>query len=98
MQLVQTRKPSMLSSYRLQKRTSETLIHAVMILIAAAMLLPFILVISASFTTNADLTIIGYKIIPDRPSTEAYSYLFKSPASLLRGYGVTLFVTISGTT
>jgi putative aldouronate transport system permease protein len=72
-------------------------IHAVMILIAAAMLLPFILVISASFTNNNDLTVIGYKIIPDRPTIDAYAYLFKSPASLLRGYGITLFVTLSGT-
>ena len=97
MQFSQTRKPSLLSSYRLQKSLTNALIHAVMIGIATAMLLPFVLVISASFTKNSDLTVIGYKIIPETPTIEAYTYLFKSPASLLRGYGVTLFVTLSGT-
>ncbi len=98
MQLTETKKASFLSSYRVQKRAAETLIHGLMILIAGGMILPFILVISASLTPNQDLMVKGYKIIPDRPSNEAYAYLFKSPASLIRGYGVTLIVSLTGTT
>ena len=97
MQLTQTKKASRMTSYRIQKRTGETVIHVLMILVAAAMLFPFLLVISASLTPNQDLTIVGYKIFPQRITTEAYSYLFKSPASLIRAYGVTLFVSITGT-
>jgi putative aldouronate transport system permease protein len=61
------------------------------------MLLPFWLVISASFTDNQSLVIDGYQIWPFHFSTQAYSYLFMSPDSLVRAYGVTAFVTLFGT-
>jgi putative aldouronate transport system permease protein len=85
------------ASYKLQKKASSTLIHIIMIMVSLLMLLPFWLVISASFTSNASLVIDGYQIWPFHFSTEAYSYLFLSPESLLRGYGVTTFVTVFGT-
>lgn len=92
-----TTRPAFLSSYRLQKRTMNTIIHIVMVVISLLMLLPFWLVISASFTDNQSLVIDGYQIWPFHFSTQAYSYLFMSPASLVRAYGVTAFVTFFGT-
>jgi putative aldouronate transport system permease protein len=92
-----TTQPSFLKSYRLQKRTTSVIIHALLIIISLLMLLPFWLVISASFTDNQSLVIDGYQIWPVHFSTQAYSYLFMSPESLLRAYGVTTFVTLFGT-
>ena len=88
---------SLQTGYRRRKQTSSFLIHIIMVTIAISMLIPFILVISASFTANTDLTIDGYRLIPETWTTEAYSYLFMSPASLIRGYGVTMVVTVIGT-
>jgi putative aldouronate transport system permease protein len=97
MEFVQTVERSSPSGYRYKQRLTRLIIHIAMILVGVTMVLPFILVISASFTKNSDLTVKGYKIIPENPTADAYNYLFKSPASLIRGYSVTLVVTLTGT-
>jgi putative aldouronate transport system permease protein len=85
-----------LPSHKLQKRTLSLAIHVVMIVVSLLMILPFWLVIAASFTQNTSLVLEGYRIWPAKFSLEAYNYLFLSPKSLLQGYGVTMFVTIFG--
>jgi putative aldouronate transport system permease protein len=85
-----------LPSQKLQKRTLSLAIHVIMIAVSLLMILPFWLVIAASFTQNTSLVLEGYRIWPVKFSLEAYNYLFLSPKSLLQGYGVTMFVTIFG--
>jgi putative aldouronate transport system permease protein len=85
------------SSLKLQKRVTSFIIHLIMTVVAVIMVLPFWLVISASFTQNTSLVLEGYRIWPVKFSLEAYNYLFLSPESLLQAYGVTMFVTIFGT-
>jgi putative aldouronate transport system permease protein len=92
-----TAQPARLPSHKLQKKTLSLSIHIVMSLIAMLMLLPFWLVIVASFTENSSLVLEGYRIWPVKFSIAAYEYLFLSPKSLLQAYGVTMFVTIFGT-
>jgi putative aldouronate transport system permease protein len=89
--------PSHLQSYKRQKRVMSTALHLTMATVALLMILPFWLVFSASFTENQSLVLDGYHIWPLKFSTDAYSYLFLSPESLLRSYGVTFFVTLFGT-
>ena len=60
-------------------------------------LLPFWLVISGSFSDQASILTHGYRLIPETFSLEAYQTLFKIPGDLLRAYGVTIFVTVTGT-
>jgi putative aldouronate transport system permease protein len=95
--MIITAKPAKLPSYRLQKRVLSTFVHLIMIGVAAAMLVPFFLVISASLTDDQALAVRGYTIIPSVFTTEAYNYLFLTPVSLVRAYGVTTFVTLTGT-
>lgn len=95
--IVEPRSTGIAGGYKRQKRLLSGIIHLIMIALAVAMLVPFVLVISASFSRNGDLAVKGYQLIPATFTTEAYSYLFNTPASLIRGYGVTLFVTLTGT-
>lgn len=60
-------------------------------------LLPFWMLISASFTSEHAILNYGYRLIPPEFSTSAYEMLFKYPADILRAYGVTIFVTVAGT-
>jgi putative aldouronate transport system permease protein len=92
-----TAQSSRLPSHKLQKRTLSLAIHIFMIAVALLMLLPFWLVIAASFTDNSSLVLEGYRIWPVKFSLAAYNYLFLSPQSMLQSYGVTMFVTIFGT-
>ena len=59
-------------------------------------LLPFLLVISASFTEESAIYTSGYRLIPAEFSVEAYRLLFRFPKEILNAYGVTLFITITG--
>ena len=59
--------------------------------------LPFILVVSGSFSNEAAIVNYGYKLWPQQFSVEAYQIIFKNPISILRAYGVTIFITVVGT-
>ena len=41
-------------------------------------ILPFILLISISFSTEADVIANGFKFIPEHFTTEAYKHVFKN--------------------
>ncbi|MFC5528673.1 carbohydrate ABC transporter permease [Cohnella yongneupensis] len=81
------------------KRMSITkaLIHLLFILVTLSMILPFVLVISISFTADSSIVDHGYRFIPADLSLKAYEYIFKAPMLLVRAYGVTIFITVVGT-
>lgn len=64
---------------------------------AAVCVLPFLLVISGSFTSNESITKYGFSLLPREFSLEAYGFIFSFPETILRAYGVTLFNTVFGT-
>ena len=66
--------------------------------LAAVCLLPFLLVISGSFTEQYAIQLNGYQLIPETFSLDAYKMLFRIPEDILRAYGVTILVTFTGTT
>lgn len=59
-------------------------------------LLPFVLVISSSFTDEIALLQKGFRLFPAKFSLEAYRLVFRTDA-VYNGYKVTAFVTIVGT-
>ncbi|MCG8451795.1 MAG: carbohydrate ABC transporter permease [Spirochaetales bacterium] len=66
-------------------------------LLALLCLLPCLLVLSGSFSSERQILTIGYTLIPEEFSTDAYHTLFKSIGEVLNAYGVTIFVTVCGT-
>ncbi len=76
---------------------SMILIHFLVILFVLCCIVPFILVISASFSDDNDLVINGVSLIPRQFSLQAYKYVFKYPEQIFRAYGVSIFVTVVGT-
>lgn len=58
---------------------------------------PFLFVVIISFTDEGALAKDGYRLIPSEWSLGAYRYVFNMGDSLLRSYGVTIFVTVVGT-
>lgn len=71
--------------------------HIVMFLYAAACIIPFVLLISASLTDQDAIIAHGYSFIPQTFSTAAYTYLYERGADIARAYGVSVFVTVVGT-
>ena len=60
-------------------------------------ILPFVLIIAASFTDEQALLVQGYKLIPAEFSTEAYKYVFRNPQQLIDSYKITIIYTITAT-
>ena len=52
-------------------------------------ILPFILVISISFTDESILRVNGYRLIPEKFSLEGYRYVFRNPKKIIDAYLVT---------
>lgn len=71
--------------------------NIIMFLFAAACIIPFVLLISASLTDQSEIVAHGYSFIPRTISTAAYEYLYQTGSEIARAYGVTVFVTIVGT-
>ena len=73
------------------------LIYFAVGLFALFCLLPFIIVISASFSEEKRLMLEGASLLPRGFSLVAYQYVFKFSDQVLRAYGVSIFVTVIGT-
>ena len=71
--------------------------YTVVALMAIVCLIPFILLISGSFTSEQWIRFHGFGLIPGEFSTEAYNIIFKTPQRIVRAYGVSIFVTAVGT-
>ena len=72
--------------------------NASMIILMLCCVLPFILLIMASITDEATLTLYGYSFFPRKINFRAYDYLFQSAGRIVRAYGITILVTAVGTT
>lgn len=67
------------------------------VLFSLCFLIPFILIISASFTEEQALVTNGYSLMPSEFSLEAYQYVFRNPDRLITSYKVTIFYSLTAT-
>ena len=72
--------------------------YPLLTLVTLACLIPFWIIVVTSFTDNSYIAVNGYQMFPTQWSLAAYSYLFKAPEAILRAYGVTIMITVVGTT
>lgn len=79
-----------------QKRWKLTA-HIVLIILSLLALLPFALLIIASFTDETVALVNGYSFFPKKLSLEAYAYVWEHRSTFLKAYGMTLIVTLIGT-
>lgn len=79
-------------------KITQTVAHIFCGLVSICALLPFVLLIIASFTDNAWATANGYSFFPKEFSLEAYRYIIVQWDKLGRAYFMTILVTVIGTT
>ncbi|WP_223067622.1 carbohydrate ABC transporter permease [Paenibacillus caui] len=78
-------------------RTSNAILNVIFILICTACVLPIVLVFMISITDYDSIVKHGYQFIPDHLSLEAYAYIFKDYGVIVKAYGISILVTVSGT-
>lgn len=71
--------------------------HTVMIIGSLLAVLPFVLLIVASFTDNQTALVNGYSFFPEKWSVEAYAYIAREWVTIGRAYIMTIAVTVIGT-
>lgn len=75
----------------------QIIINTVLALLALICVLPFVLLTSSSVTSETALIRSGYRFWPTELDFAAYKYLLIDSTSILRGYLISFFVTITGT-
>lgn len=73
-------------------------LNIVMAVITIIAVLPIILLVVSSFTSNTYITQHGYSFFPAEWSLEAYAYLWTERAQIFNSYFITIIVTLIGTT
>lgn len=82
----------------LSSRIFQWISYLLTLAAAIVCLLPFLFILSASFTSNESIIRDGFHLIPKEFSMEGYRTVFTFPEEVLRAYGVTVFTTVVGTT
>ncbi len=78
------------------KKGYTIFLHTFMIILCVLCLLPFILLIVVSLSSESSLLTEGYSFFPKEFSLAAYEYLFASP-TIYKAYGLSILVTAVGT-
>jgi putative aldouronate transport system permease protein len=76
---------------------SNAFFHLLLCVLALVCLIPLLLVLTISFSSEASMEAYGYRLLPKVWTLEGYSYLFKQRGMILRALGMSVFVTVVGT-
>ncbi|MGG1515572.1 carbohydrate ABC transporter permease [Paenibacillus oryzisoli] len=74
----------------------KTVFYIFLTLFSIYCLVPFVSVLASSFATESEILRSGYTLFPKTFSLQAYKLIFEDN-TIYRAYGVTFFVTTSGT-
>jgi putative aldouronate transport system permease protein len=93
-----TKKPKIRSDawYRMTNLMASGAINLILLTISLACLLPFVVVLSASFSTENSIVNQGYTLLPKEFNTLAYQYLLVDSAQVFQSYLISLIVTLIG--
>lgn len=75
----------------------EIITYVMLALGSIVCVLPFIIILSGSFTDNATILKEGYSLLPRNFTWSAYQTIFKAPKDILQAYKMTIFYTGVGT-
>lgn len=71
--------------------------YSVLVFLCLSTIIPFMILISSSFSNENDVVANGYPILPRIFDLAAYRYVFSTSTQIVRAYGVTILVTVIGT-
>lgn len=86
---------------KIKQDTSTLVVKIISYLVITAFalicLLPFILIISASLSTESVIMKEGFGLLPKEFTLDAYTWAFRFPKMILGSYAVTILLTVCGT-
>ncbi|MEI7027266.1 carbohydrate ABC transporter permease [Paenibacillus sp. y28] len=78
-------------------RPANLVVNSFFLLYSACCILPLLLVVAVSFSSERDIIIDGYTFWPSNFSLDAYVFLFKDWQQIVRSFGISVLITVGGT-
>ncbi len=75
----------------------QIILNAIFILLCATYIIPLILLVSISISSESAITQYGYTIFPKEIGFDGYKTIFKNPYQLLQSYKVTIIFSFAST-
>lgn len=86
-----------MSFAKLILRPKQLLLELIMLCVALLYILPLVLIVSVSLSSESSISQSGYQFWPKEFSISAYRYLFENIQQILRSFMVSITVTTLGT-
>lgn len=90
-----------MSSSKIQLSSSSKIFYIICYVVVGLMalicLLPLLVIIGSSFSSENYIRFHGYTLIPHEFNLDAYAMIFKNPLSVLNAYGVSILIMVVGT-
>jgi putative aldouronate transport system permease protein len=80
-----------------ETRRWQWISHFTLASISIICIIPFLLLVISSVTDEMAILKNGYSFLPESLSSQAYQYLWEQRGQLFRAYGITILVTVVGT-
>ncbi len=77
------------------RKKHQPILTLVFIILCALIVIPFIMLVSISFSNEDSIMKYGYSVLPRDFSLDAYKYVFKNPKAILDAYKVTAIFSFS---
>ena len=78
-------------------RVFEIITYTLLMLGSIICVVPFIMILSGSFSDNRTILVEGYSLLPRNFTISAYQTVFKAPKDILQAYKMTIYYTGLGT-
>lgn len=78
-------------------KTADVMLNLIVIFLVLLCILPLVLVVGISFTSESGIARNGYTFIPSEFSLDAYRFVWASRKSIINAYSVTILSTVIGT-
>ena len=80
-----------------QKIGGQIALHIIFLIMVLMYIVPFLMVISVSFSDEMSLIVDGYRLWPAKFSTKAYEMIFSDPTQIINSYRTTIIFTAVAT-
>src|SRR3989442_2384319 len=84
-----TRPPRLRAGYR-RVRPGQIAIHASLLLLSFLFLFPLVLLVSASLSSETDISRYGFTLVPRRVTFDGYRYVLPEPSQILTASALTI--------
>ena len=82
---------------RVKFKAAKIVSTLVLMIVTVLCIVPFVVVISSSLTSESELVRNGYSLLIKNFSLAAYEYVLEDSARFIRAYGLTIITTVLGT-